>query len=417
MKLIYATLNISFLVLLIACSPAKHESQIPDVKTVFTYFKPSDSFEVVPALDMEERKQLLEKGESKNWKIDKLDIENNTIELIINDGEIRDTYLTFVVFSDSASGSIYAFTKEVYAQNWEVHLWKQSSSLGDVTKFEWIETEIPQVPLRDFFSEYAPFPEELTVVDAMPYIEITVSKEKIVYSINTWIFFKELPDLDENIWSSYIKYDYAFTWKDGKFETQRTVNKEFNPANESDGLPVINATVDDEEDPDGPGIDAFDCGFAFTATASSVLPAQGAINYSPSNVLRINTEAKQNSAWSTEGSGIGQWIEFTDSTGSYFLGNSYHVRNGYVKSKEAWKNNSRVKKLKMFYNGSPVCHIILSDTDWFQSFSVPHLIDKIGETNEERKGTRIRFEIEEIYPGEKYNDTVISYFVPTGNCG
>lgn len=78
-------------------------------------------------------------------------------------------------------------------------------------------------------------------------------------------------------------------------------------------------------------------------------------------------------------------------------------------------NNGRVKKLKCSVNGKAVAYIILQDDMNFQSFTISPAWIKQLPTLE--KGDKIRFVIEEVYKGLKYNDTLLSQFVPTGNCG
>jgi len=163
-----------------------------------------------------------------------------------------------------------------------------------------------------------------------------------------------------------------------------------------------------KEDPDGPGITEFNCANGVYVKTSGEHPSEGNITYSAANVL----DKKDETAWSTSGSGIGQWIEFTLKE-NFRIGNTYQIRTGYTKSKKLWKENSRVKKLKVVVNSKTVAYIMLNDTDEYQSF----LIYPDGMEDEGNPGTKIRFVIDEIYRGDKYDDTLISHFVPTGNCG
>lgn len=163
-----------------------------------------------------------------------------------------------------------------------------------------------------------------------------------------------------------------------------------------------------KEDPNGPGITEFNCANGVYVKTSAELPAGNKISYSGANVL----DNKDETAWSTSGSGIGQWIEFTLKE-NFRIGNTYQIRIGYTKSKKLWKENSRVKKFKVVINNKTVAYVILNDTDEYQSF----FIYPDGMEDEGKPGTKIRFVIEEIYRGDKYDDTLISHFVPTGNCG
>lgn len=81
------------------------------------------------------------------------------------------------------------------------------------------------------------------------------------------------------------------------------------------------------------------------------------------------------------------------------------ILNGYVKDETTWKNNGRVKKLLMYYNDKPYAILNLKDGRDCQRFDV-------GTLGYENKATapdwNIKFEILEIYPGEKYQDTAIT---------
>ena len=81
------------------------------------------------------------------------------------------------------------------------------------------------------------------------------------------------------------------------------------------------------------------------------------------------------------------------------------ILNGYTKDKTTWRNNGRVKKLLMYYNDKPYAILNLKDTRDCQQFSV-------GLLGYEDKKTApawsIKFEILEVYPGGKYQDTAIT---------
>ena len=100
--------------------------------------------------------------------------------------------------------------------------------------------------------------------------------------------------------------------------------------------------------------------------------------------------------------GIGEYLEY------YFKNDSPRITeiiisNGYMKSEETWKNNNRVKKLKLYVNGVPFGILNLKDSLTDQHFSV-------GTLGHNKNGTDLilKFEILEIYKGSKYNDTAIT---------
>ena len=100
--------------------------------------------------------------------------------------------------------------------------------------------------------------------------------------------------------------------------------------------------------------------------------------------------------------GIGEYLEY------YFKNDSPRITeiiisNGYMKSEETWKNNNRVKKLKLYVNSVPFGILNLKDSRTDQYFSV-------GTLGHNKNGTDLilKFEILEVYKGSKYNDTAIT---------
>lgn len=80
------------------------------------------------------------------------------------------------------------------------------------------------------------------------------------------------------------------------------------------------------------------------------------------------------------------------------------IVNGYAKNEAAWKNNGRVKTMKMYFNDEYVCTLELEDTMKPQYISLNgfHLSAKSGEES------LFTFEIEDVYKGDKYDDTAIT---------
>ena len=100
--------------------------------------------------------------------------------------------------------------------------------------------------------------------------------------------------------------------------------------------------------------------------------------------------------------GIGEYLEY------YFKNDSPRITeiiisNGYMKSEETWKNNNRVKKLKLYVNGVPFGILNLKDSRTDQYF-------EMGTLGHNKNGTDLilKFEILEVYKGNKYNDTAIT---------
>ena len=80
------------------------------------------------------------------------------------------------------------------------------------------------------------------------------------------------------------------------------------------------------------------------------------------------------------------------------------ILNGYTKTEKAWLDNGRVKRLRMYYNGEPYAILELEDTRRLQSFDVGIL----GYNDASSPDWTLKFEILDVYPGDKYADTVIT---------
>ena len=133
-----------------------------------------------------------------------------------------------------------------------------------------------------------------------------------------------------------------------------------------------------------------------SVVASSSLSSQGSNSYRASNIKDWNHET----AWveGVKGNGVGQWIEYRDVSGCSI--SSIKILNGYVKSDKAWNENARVKRLKVYCNGKPKCILELQNSRSLQYFDIDGGLGYDVDT--------IRFEILDVYPGSKYQDTAIS---------
>jgi len=103
-----------------------------------------------------------------------------------------------------------------------------------------------------------------------------------------------------------------------------------------------------------------------------------------------------------ENEGRGEYIEYHFEHESPRI-TAIIIANGYVKSDIAWRNNNRVKSLKLYVNEEYFGVLNLTDTRSDQRFE----LGTFGR-NEDGSDLRIRFEINEVYRGKKYNDTAIS---------
>ena len=117
-------------------------------------------------------------------------------------------------------------------------------------------------------------------------------------------------------------------------------------------------------------------------------------------------------AWieGVDGYGNDEWLEFRfdkiDFSETEIAIDGLYLFNGYRKSLKHWKENSRVKKLKVIVDGQDYVVLNLADTDKFQTANFGEI--KI------KKDTSIRFEIVEVYPGRKYKDVALSELKFTG---
>jgi hypothetical protein len=133
---------------------------------------------------------------------------------------------------------------------------------------------------------------------------------------------------------------------------------------------------------------------------SSSLSSQGSSNYYSSNLHDWNPRT----AW-VEGKtdyGIGEYFEVDLPYGGSNIG----IFNGYQKNFEAWNNNSRVKKLKVYGDGKAICFVILADKMGVQRFDLPPNSDY----------SWYRFEIVDVFPGLKWKDVAISEICNYGCC-
>ena len=158
----------------------------------------------------------------------------------------------------------------------------------------------------------------------------------------------------------------------------------------------------------GQGCSWYCAGGPEEVTATSILKPQDSINYKPENAQDLDYK----NAWAegVPGYGIGESLTY------HFLATSPRITeiivvNGYVKSETAYKNNSRVKKLKVYLNDKPYAILNLQDKIANQGFKVK----PIGNNNRndwENLQTlptwTLKFEIMEVYKGLKYDDVVIS---------
>lgn len=148
----------------------------------------------------------------------------------------------------------------------------------------------------------------------------------------------------------------------------------------------------------------------YTVSTTSELKFNETINYIPENLIDFNYKT----AWAEgiNGYGIGEKITFSFPLKHPRI-TTLLIANGYVKNKNLWKANSRVKTLKMLVNDKPYAILELNDIYAEQLITLEKPLGSpkrhLGyEKTTNNNQWTITFEILDIYKGEKYDDTVIS---------
>lgn len=154
------------------------------------------------------------------------------------------------------------------------------------------------------------------------------------------------------------------------------------------------------------------CAMGWDLESSSNLNKQNSNSYE----VKMLDDGLTSTAWieGVPGDGIGEYIlfkfpeyRFTESnigTSMRFYG--FWFLNGYTKDLTTWKNNSRVKKIRLYHNNIPLHVVELYDSMHLQYISFP-VVDL-------RRGDSIKVEIMEVYQGDKFSDTAISELLPMG---
>jgi hypothetical protein len=158
----------------------------------------------------------------------------------------------------------------------------------------------------------------------------------------------------------------------------------------------------------GPGCSWYCGGGQDTLSASSTLKSLKTTDYSPKNIHDLSYKT----AWieGVPGYGIGESITYHFPPQTPRI-TEIIVVNGYIKSEQIWKDNSRVKKLKMYLDGNPFAILHLDDSRYEQHFK----FDPLGYSDrkdwnilQKKPWWTITFEIMDVYPGDKYDDTAIT---------
>ena len=192
-----------------------------------------------------------------------------------------------------------------------------------------------------------------------------------------------------------------------KISSEKRTSKEFT-AEEKNILKYCDETKDEIWDVVSGACSWYCGGGPKKITSSSFLKSQGDNTYEPKNAHDLNYKT----AWveGVAGYGIGEYLEYHFAPESPRI-TEIIVVNGYVKSRASWENNSRVKQLKLYINDKPHAILNLMDVYAEQSF----ILEPIGNSNRKDLALlkklpdwTLKFEIIDVYKGNKYDDVAIT---------
>jgi hypothetical protein len=170
-------------------------------------------------------------------------------------------------------------------------------------------------------------------------------------------------------------------------------------------------------------------------TASSTLAPTQAFSYDAENLLNqwYRAGGTREAGWSegVRGHGIGEHVNMrvktlTLSKDDLIRFTSLMIVNGYAKNETTWSNNSRVKTLRLYVGDRHWCDLHLADVVNPQIFHFPenlHIYPKKHGKNipvegnfkmkagyENRSGYQLdlRFEIVDVYRGDRFDNTFIT---------
>ncbi len=157
-----------------------------------------------------------------------------------------------------------------------------------------------------------------------------------------------------------------------------------------------------------PGCSWYCSGGVDSLYASSSLQASAVAGYDAKNAHDLD----YSTAWveGSVGDGTGQFIEYLFPAHNPRI-TEIIIANGYVKSEKAWRENGRVKRLLMYIDNKPFAYLELEDSRTEQHFfftPIGNERDHNASDYDAQRSFSIRFEISEVYRGEKYTDTAIS---------
>ena len=163
-------------------------------------------------------------------------------------------------------------------------------------------------------------------------------------------FGQNLPIIYAESWHN----DKYFDWDPFITERLRDIQQDIDALSPGEGDPMY--SYGDKAEVSHLFWSGCDVGGIYCKNASSTLSSQGKNNYGVNNL----NDSDPRTAW-VEGKseyGIGESFEMEWELDSR---PPIHIFNGYQKSIKAWKDNSRVKKFKVYLNNEELCYLILED--------------------------------------------------------
>jgi hypothetical protein len=149
------------------------------------------------------------------------------------------------------------------------------------------------------------------------------------------------------------------------------------------------------------------CAVGWDMTASSTREPQGKVKYGIDNIYDGNLKT----AWIPTNNGIGESLSFvfqknhfSDMQSVTFWG--LEIINGYIKSKAVWRENARVKRIRIEHNNKPLYELQLIDSMEVQSVRFAPITI--------RPGSIVKLVILETYPGTRFQDVAITEIIPHG---
>ncbi len=361
--------------------------------------------ELVEPISQEELADVIADGESEHWTSSGPSPDRP--EIVVRNKSASDKLIRFVLYHGNPILAMIGVQQE-NAQVTTTEVWEYWFKVDQDHPERWNQHLLPDYKLESFFDERVTLPGDFHGQSSKPYLDYKLGAASITISLNKWVFMRELElnsiSLSGSLDPALVKYKYVLNWNGDDFSEEK-----LKEAGYDEGLMFTSIVIEPRTD-GGPGVHEFDCPHGVSVKTSSKLDKQGNYTYDASNLLTPQT------AWSegVEGEGIGEWVEFTITT-DFHIGSSWQIGNGNTRNKEVWAANNRVKKMKVLVDEKVVGYVMLANAMAYQEFNIAP--GWLTESPVFRKGTKIRFVIEEVYKGSKYNDTVISYFVPVGNCG